>query len=439
MNRTAQVQALTAETVEVEAVFPVTLGEFVSSADGVWYGQVRSHRGTAVTLLSLDPVERVHIGDELNFTGVTLDERLENVAAGTVVDSLGRFMLNVGDVEGARAPLPEFRQKTGSFWGLKNLGSFMTLHEGEAAALLGAPPGGFSELFRQIVLSQRADWLYIFCQASVIELYRYCRSAVASGCAPHTIILWSPPWERPALKNLAAKSLTRLLALRHESGRGLVLIDDLHSWLESVREFGESSGELLLPDGYPYTARRDFAELLDLKSPPDKDGRSTSLIAGWRYEEGYSPMVEHPYLGRLPRFMKTGIFMEEQSEYLVPSDESWGEPAPAGRCWQMLKRVAAASSEEAFPALNLLKKLFGSLFVEYSPLSLVPAEDESVQFTSDDEKRLAALAANPGRDLFEKVQKLKSELHLRFRDPSSVRRQLFLTWLREMTGEEEEP
>jgi hypothetical protein len=435
MNRTACVQALTAETVTVEADFSVTLGEFVSSAEGSWYGQVRSHNGSQVTVLSLDPTEKIHIGDELTFTEETLNSRLECTAAGTVIDPLGRFILNVSDVEGERAPTQEFRQNTGSFWGLKNLGSFMTLHEGEAVALLGAPPGGFSELFRQIVLSQRADWLCIFCQTSAIELYRYCRSAIASGCAPHTIVLWSPPWSTAVLKNLASKALTRLLALRHEAGHGLVLIDDLHSWLESVREFGESSGELLLPDGYPYTARRDFAELLDLKSSFE-NGSSTSLIAGWRYEEGYSPMVEHPYLARLPRFMKTGIFLDEQAEYLVPSDESWGELAPAGQCWQALKRLTNAGSEETVPALNLLKDLFGSLFIEYSPLSLIPAEDESVQFTADDCKALLALASEPVSGLYSSVQKLESELHLRFRDPSATRRRLFLTWLHSMAPKE---
>ena len=86
------------------------------------------------------------------------------------------------------------------------------------------------------------------------------------------MILWTPPWNVPALKNLAPRALTYLSALPDEGGRRLILIDDLHYWLESVREYGESSGELPLPDGYPYTARRQLGELLDLKSLPMKRG-----------------------------------------------------------------------------------------------------------------------------------------------------------------------
>ena len=44
-------------------------------------------------------------------------------------------------------------------------------------------------------------------------------------------------------------------------------------------------------------------------------------------------------MGRLPRFMRTGIILEESSEYLLPSKDSWGELSPAGRCWRELCRL----------------------------------------------------------------------------------------------------
>ncbi len=436
-GRSAPVRSICMESVEVEADFPVALGELVRSRDGGWYGQAQSHDGGIARILPLDSPEKLKTGAALDFTGETPDSRIASVEPGTVVDPLGRFIMRVGDA-GTDADA-DFPRAGGNFWGLKSLGGFMSLREGDGVALMGAPPGGFPALFSQIALSQRAAWLYIFCQGGYRDLYRYCRAAQAAGNGARTVILWAPPWASPALKNLAPRFLARLTASRREAGRGLVLIDDLHYWLESVREFGESSGESLLPDGYPYTTRRQLAELLDLKSPPDGNGNSVSLIVGWRYEEGFSASLEHPYLGRLPRFMRTGIVLEEHAEYLVPSDLSWGELSPVGRCWRALRRERENCAEDLRPALTVLAEIFAALFVEYSPLSFIPEGEEAAEFSSDDENSLMSLVGRLQPSDMNELLKLRAELQLHFREPYSIRRRAFLAWLGEASAKEERP
>lgn len=408
------------------------LGEFACTENGAWYGQVQSHNGRIARILPLDLPEKIRPGELLRLSGETLEDRLARVAPGTVIDPLGRQIIKIGDVSMGNLNFSTVPQETkgGSFWGLKTLGEFMNLHDGEGVVLLGSPPGGLPLLFSQIAAAQRADFLYIFCQGGYHELYRYCRAVQMAGSAERCMILWTPPWNVPALKNLAPRALTYLSTLPDEGGRRLILIDDLHYWLESVREYGESSGELPLPDGYPYTARRQLGELLDLKSLPDEEGRSTSLLVGWRYEEGFSPLAEHPYMGRLPRFMRTGIILEESSEYLLPSKDSWGELSPAGRCWRELCRLAEECDEALRPVLKALMGLFGSLFVEYSPLSFAAAPENVVQWSDDDGKTLVGLASRATPALLEAVLKIRAELQLSFREWPDVRRRGFIDWVR---------
>lgn len=414
------------------------LGEFACTEDNLWYGQVQSHNGRNVRILPLDLPEKIRPGELLRLSGETLEDRFARTGPGIVLDPLGRSVIRIGDVSMGNLNFSAAPQETegGSFWGLKTLGEFMNLHDGEGVALLGTPPGGFALLFSQIAAAQRADFLYIFCQGGYRELYRYCRAVQMAGSAERCVILWTPPWNVPAMKTLVPRALTYLTGRPHAARRRLVLIDDLHYWLESAREYGESSGELPLPDGYPYTARRQLGELLDLKSLPDEEGRSTSLLVGWRYEEGFSPLAEHPYMGRLPRFMRTGIILEESSEYLVPSKDSWGELSPAGRCWRQLSRLTGECDEDLRPAVEALTGLFGSLFVEYSPLSFVTAPENRVQWSDADGKTLLKLASRPSPALLASVLKIRAELQLNFREWPDVRRRSFIDWLR---AQEERP
>lgn len=415
------------------------LGEFACTEDNSWYGQVQSHDGRTVRILPLDLPEKIRPGELLRLSGETLEERLARAEPGAVIDPLGRQIIKIGDVSMGNLNFSAVPQQTagGSFWGLKTLGEFMNLHDGEGVALLGTPPGGFALLFSQIAAAQRADFLYIFCQGGYHELYRYCRAVQMAGSAERCTILWTPPWNVPAIKTLVPRALTYLTGRPHAIRRRLVLIDDLHYWLESAREYGESSGEPPLPDGYPYTARRQLGELLDLKSRPDGDGRSTSLIVGWRYEEGFSPLAEHPYMGRLPRFMRTGIILEEFSENLVPSADSWGDLSPAGRCWRQLCRLTEECDEDIRHALEALTGLFGELFVEYSPLGFAMAPENHVQWSDADGKTLLGLASRAGPALLASVLKIRAELQLNFREWPDVRRRSFIDWLR--AQEEERP
>lgn len=414
------------------------LGEFACTEDNSWYGQVQSHNGRAVRILPLDLPEKIRPGEVLHLSGETLEERLARTEPGAVIDPLGRRIIKIGDVSMGNLSFSAVPQRTagGSFWGLKTLGEFMNLHDGEGVALLGAPPGGFALLFSQIAAAQRADFLYIFCQGGYHELYRYCCAVQIAGSAEKCTILWTPPWNVPAMKTLVPRALAYLTERSHAARRQLVLIDDLHYWLESIREYGESSGEPSLPDGYPYTARRQLGELLDLKSLPDGEDRSTSLIIGWRYEEEFSPLAEHPYMGRLPRFMRTGIILEELSENLVPSADSWGELSPAGRCWRRLCRLTEECDEDFRHELEALTELFGELFVEYSPLSFAMESENQVQWSEADGKALLRLASRPNQKLMASVLKIRAELHLNFRECPDVRRRSFIDWLR---AQEEQP
>lgn len=432
--RSSLVQSIHAECVKIEVDFSVNLDELARTEDGSWYGQVRSHVGRVVELIPLDSPEKLLIGTPLFLTGQTLEEHLLDVKAGTVIDPLGRVMLPLSDAD------PEDLKKTpavprgdeGNFWGLKTLGEFMQLNAGEGVALLGTPSGGFALLFSQIAAAQRADCLYVFCQGGQQDLRRLRRAAERAGVAKRTLILWTPPWATLAIKSMASVSLAFLMNRRRGEGRRLLLIDDLHLWLESIREYGESSEELLLPDGYPHIARRLLGELLDLASPPDEAGNSTSIIAGWRYEEGFSPVVDHPYMARLPRFMKTGIVLAEQAEYLTPSEDSWGTLGPVGRCWRRLHALLEECSEENKPVLEGLSALFGELFVEFSLLSTSAPAKRPVQFTAKDEKALCSIAERSLPPLIDSILKARLDIQLHYREDEDIRRRTFLAWMQQV-------
>ena len=135
-------------------------------------------------------------------------------------------------------------------------------------------------------------------------------------------------------------------------------------------------------------------------------------------------------MGRLPRFMRTGIILEESSEYLLPSKDSWGELSPAGRCWRELCRLAEECDEALRPVLKALMGLFGSLFVEYSPLSFAAAPENVVRWSADDGKTLVGLASRATPALLEAVLKIRAELQLSFREWPDVRRRGFIDWVR---------
>ncbi|MDY3868677.1 MAG: hypothetical protein SOZ52_04850 [Pyramidobacter sp.] len=424
--RSSLVESIHAEYVKIGTDFPVNMEELARTEDGSWYGMVRSHIGSTVELIPLDSPESLHIGTPLYLTGHALEDHLSEVKAGTVIDPLGRVLLTFSQPSAGNAGV-----RGDDFWGLSPLSELMQMKAGEGVALLGTPSGGFSVLFSQIAAAQSADTLYIFCQGGQKDLHRFCRAAASSAAKSSTVILWTPPWATPALKVLASSALGYLIKSRHNEGRRLILIDDLRLWLESVREYGESSEELLLPDGYPHMTRRLLGEILDLTSAPDELGNSTSIIAGWRYEEGISAVVEQPYMGRLPRFMRTGIVLEEHSEYVLPSEDSWGTLSPAGRCWRELQSLYASCDEENRHVLELLSRTFCELFVEFSLLSRPVPSKELVQFCEADENALLEIGRRALPQLAESIASLRLDVQLHYREESSVRKKIFLAWIHE--------
>lgn len=431
-GHSAPVQEIRFESITVEADFPVTLGELVRTEDGRWYGLVQSQSRSAVRVLPLDPPEELSAGTQLTFTGRTATSKAAGVSFGSVVDPLGRSFYNLPVSSG-----PAQKPPTEDFFGLGNLGDTMVLHRSEGVALLGSPPGGFPSLFSQIAAAQQADHLYILCQGSVRELRAYCDAVQFAGNSGNTLIIWTPPWQQTALRNMAPQFLTALVNDHPVPGDSLILIDDLHHWLNGVREYGETLGEILLSDGFPSSTRRQFAELLDLKSSSGEGESTTSLIVGWRFDEAYSPLVEHPYMARLPRFLKTGFFLDEHSEYLVPSPDSWGELSPLGRAWRKLCAIESDSGEELRPVLSLLQHIFAQLFIEYQPLRApYPyGMDERPQFTASDEPLLIGLARSLRPADAEQLLRLRAELNLHFREPPRAQRQIFLDYLRKDSKE----
>lgn len=439
-KRIASVQSICAESVTIEADFGVAVGELAISEDGQWFGVVQSHKRDTVRLLPLELPKFLKSGSRVVFTGESLEERLGRVEWGNVVDTLGRHVMKVSDAAMGRETVSHIAPAGNSIWGLKSLGEYMELHEGEGVALIGTPPGGFPLMFAGIAASQRADSVILLCQGGYRDLYRYCRALRKSGRAENSVVLWVPPWLPPASKSLASRSM--MILSRNLSGKGkrLILIDDVHYWLESLREYGESSGEPLLPDGYPYTARRQLAEILDLKQPVTADGNSTSMIVGWRYQEGFFSLVEHPYMARLPRFMRTGIVLEESAESLIPAAASWGKSAPVGRVWKKLNHEYAVGEfeEDVRRAVDSLKSLFGVLFVEYSPISSDFDNGENVPFDEECERMLYKRLENADTQFYEDVLKLRGAVLSHYREGIPARRHAFINWLFGGTRKDEE-
>lgn len=136
-------------------------------------------------------------------------------------------------------------------------------------------------------------------------------------------------------------------------------------------------------------------------------------------------------MGRLPRFMRTGIVLEEHSEYVLPSEDSWGTLSPAGRCWRELQSLYASCDEENRHVLELLSRTFCELFVEFSLLSRPVPSKELVQFCEADENALLEIGRRALPQLAESIASLRLDVQLHYREESSVRKKIFLAWIHE--------
>ncbi len=420
-QRTSTVDALRKDHVRTSVDFPVILGELVCTADRSWFGLVSNHSGHHVDLIPLDNPKKVPFGAELHFLGQRNLTSQGEPQYSVVMDPLGR---RLGSFNPLRFGSGQGQPK--SLWGLGKLEQFMALREGSGVVLVGDLAGGFAPLCARIAACQDSDEFFLVCQGGLRELQMICRALERAG-KPRASVVWSAPWMKPALRTMVPDCLAQQLR-GSQQGRALVLVDDLRLWLAGLLELGETSPELLMPNGYPHFTRQLFSQFLALPRRPDQ-GRSVSFLAGWHLDEEYPYIAEHPYGFQLLRFMETGIVLQEESERALPVLESWGELACSGLAWQALVQAASKRYDDGdLQVLEDLTKLFQELYLE-TPLWEAFPSPPSLALTGRDLERLEALLATSLAPLHQEVLQLRQAVRLCASEGSDAQRRCFVGWL----------
>ena len=364
----ARVEWICEDEVRASIDVPLCSGELAVSDDGEWVGLVTSVRQGAVVLRSLDPPERLVVGQLLRFLGSDHLPDMDSLRWGSVIDPLGRVLH-----DGPRGRNPILGTHTRSFWGLGRLETAFEVPRGSSLVIAGDGSVGIAKLMAEALRRQTADWAAVVCQGGLRELNRLIDGAVDAGTVEKTIFIWSPLWSRPALSQLIPQCLKKVCQAAPQ-GHGLILFDDLRRWIETGREWSEESGQDLLASGFSPLCRIGVARLLDM--PARGIETSVSLLAGWPVDRTAPRLTEHPY-GRLVELLTDqGIVLENRQERLRPTYDGWGRAALALQSRKALEEAADGYDDAGRAAALRLAELLDGLY-----LSLGPGEIDDVPAT----------------------------------------------------------
>ncbi len=327
----ARVEWICEDEVRASIDVPLCSGELAVSDDGEWVGLVTSVRQGAVVLRSLDPPERLVVGQLLRFLGSDHLPDMDSLRWGSVIDPLGRVLH-----DGPRGRNPILGTHTRSFWGLGRLETAFEVPRGSSLVIAGDGSVGIAKLMAEALRRQTADWAAVVCQGGLRELNRLIDGAVDAGTVEKTIFIWSPLWSRPALSQLIPQCLKKVCQAAPQ-GHGLILFDDLRRWIETGREWSEESGQDLLASGFSPLCRIGVARLLDM--PARGIETSVSLLAGWTVDRTSPRLTEHPY-GRLVELLTDqGIVLENRQERLRPRMTAGDAPPWPFKAERLSKRL----------------------------------------------------------------------------------------------------
>lgn len=362
------------------------------------------------------------VNTKTRMTGHPIELNLSPEIVGRVFDGLGRPIDGLGEVYPVEKrdvnsspinPVSRVYPKNYINTGISSIDALMTLIRGQKLPIFSGSGMKHNELAVQIVrqasISDSEDFAIVFAAMGVKnDVASYFRSSFEKANVMHKVVMFLNLSNDPIVERIitprCALTAAEYLAFTLEKNV-LVILTDMTSYAEAVREFSSSKGEIPARKGFPGYLYSDFASLYEragiiegskgsltqipiLTMPNDDITHPIPDLTGY-ITEGQI-VLDHeldskgiyPPIGILPslsRLMKDGIgegFTRE--DHSILANQLFSSYAKV----QDAKSLASVIGEDELSASDKRLLQFGKDF-EAKFISQSPYENRSIQKTLD--------------------------------------------------------
>lgn len=362
------------------------------------------------------------VNTKMRMTGHPIELSLSPEIVGRVFDGLGRPIDGLGEVYPVEKrdvnsspinPVSRVYPKNYINTGISSIDALMTLIRGQKLPIFSGSGMKHNELAVQIVrqasISDSEDFAIVFAAMGVKnDVASYFRSSFEKANVMHKVVMFLNLSNDPIVERIitprCALTAAEYLAFTLEKNV-LVILTDMTSYAEAVREFSSSKGEIPARKGFPGYLYSDFASLYEragiiegskgsltqipiLTMPNDDITHPIPDLTGY-ITEGQIVLDReldskgiYPPIGILPslsRLMKDGIgegFTRE--DHSILANQLFSSYAKV----QDAKSLASVIGEDELSASDKRLLQFGKDF-EAKFISQSPYENRSIQKTLD--------------------------------------------------------
>lgn len=362
------------------------------------------------------------VNTKTRMTGHPIELNLSPEIVGRVFDGLGRPIDGLGEVYPVEKrdvnsspinPVSRVYPKNYINTGISSIDALMTLIRGQKLPIFSGSGMKHNELAVQIVrqasISDSEDFAIVFAAMGVKnDVASYFRSSFEKANVMHKVVMFLNLSNEPIVERIitprCALTAAEYLAFTLEKNV-LVILTDMTSYAEAVREFSSSKGEIPARKGFPGYLYSDFASLYEragiiegskgsltqipiLTMPNDDITHPIPDLTGY-ITEGQIVLDReldskgiYPPIGILPslsRLMKDGIgegFTRE--DHSILANQLFSSYAKV----QDAKSLASVIGEDELSASDKRLLQFGKDF-EAKFISQSPYENRSIQKTLD--------------------------------------------------------
>lgn len=362
------------------------------------------------------------VNTKTRMTGHPIELSLSPEIVGRVFDGLGRPIDGLGEVYPVEKrdvnsspinPVSRVYPKNYINTGISSIDALMTLIRGQKLPIFSGSGMKHNELAVQIVrqasISDNEDFAIVFAAMGVKnDVASYFRSSFEKANVMHKVVMFLNLSNDPIVERIitprCALTAAEYLAFTLEKNV-LVILTDMTSYAEAVREFSSSKGEIPARKGFPGYLYSDFASLYEragiiegskgsltqipiLTMPNDDITHPIPDLTGY-ITEGQIVLDReldskgiYPPIGILPslsRLMKDGIgegFTRE--DHSILANQLFSSYAKV----QDAKSLASVIGEDELSASDKRLLQFGKDF-EAKFISQSPYENRSIQKTLD--------------------------------------------------------
>lgn len=362
------------------------------------------------------------VNTKTRMTGHPIELSLSPEVVGRVFDGLGRPIDGLGEVYPVEKrdvnsspinPVSRVYPKNYINTGISSIDALMTLIRGQKLPIFSGSGMKHNELAVQIVrqasISDSEDFAIVFAAMGVKnDVASYFRSSFEKANVMHKVVMFLNLSNDPIVERIitprCALTAAEYLAFTLEKNV-LVILTDMTSYAEAVREFSSSKGEIPARKGFPGYLYSDFASLYEragiiegskgsltqipiLTMPNDDITHPIPDLTGY-ITEGQIVLDReldskgiYPPIGILPslsRLMKDGIgegFTRE--DHSILANQLFSSYAKV----QDAKSLASVIGEDELSASDKRLLQFGKDF-EAKFISQSPYENRSIQKTLD--------------------------------------------------------